>query len=107
MRSVLVITAWIIAVALLIDLSPAGALPPSPDTGAELAARWCADCHMPAADTPRRDDVAPSFHAIAVNRSAEQIRDSLSKPHAKPMGGIALNRREVEDVTAYIKGLGD
>lgn len=107
MRSVLVITAWIIAVALLIDLSPAGALPPSADTGAELAARWCADCHMPAADAPRHDEAAPTFHTIALNRSADQIRDSLAKPHAKPMGGIALNRREVEDVTAYIKALGD
>lgn len=85
---------------LAFDLDTAQALPPSADNGAELAARWCADCHM-----EKRDD-APSFQNIAARRSAADIRAALAQPHARPMGGIPLNRREIDDVTAYIKGLG-
>ncbi|MBR9972561.1 c-type cytochrome [Magnetospirillum sulfuroxidans] len=100
MRSAAILAALAMAAAFLCDLSPAQALPPSPDSGAELAARWCADCHL----EQGRD--APSFHAIAAKRSVADIRAALAKPHARPMGGISLNRREIDDVTAYIKGLG-
>lgn len=99
MRAVAILVALAIAAAFLFDLSPAEALPPSPDSGAELVARWCADCHL----EQGRD--APSFQSISTKRSVGDIRAALSKPHAQPMGGILLNRREIDDVAAYIKGL--
>jgi len=99
MRWLAVMVAAVMAVLLGLDLGPAEALPPSADNGAELAARWCADCHL-----EQRPD-APSFKTIAAHRSAADIRAALAKPHARPMGGISLNRREIDDVTAYIKGL--
>lgn len=98
MRSLAIVMALVTAILVSVDLEPAGALPPSPDSGAELAARWCADCHM------EPDRAAPSFRAIA-KRPAADIRAALSRPHARPMGGISLNRREIDDVAAYIKGL--
>lgn len=99
MRSWVLGLALVVAVVAALDLSPAEALSPSPDSGAELAARWCADCHMEAG----RD--APSFRAISARRSAADIRAALAKPHARPMGGISLNHREIDDVAAYIKTL--
>ncbi|MBI2241661.1 MAG: c-type cytochrome [Magnetospirillum gryphiswaldense] len=100
MRLLALLVAVTMAVLLGFDLGPAEALPPSADNGAELAARWCADCHI-----EQRSD-APTFKTIASRRSVADIRAALSKPHARPMGGISLNRREIDDVTAYIKGLG-
>ena len=99
MRMMALVVAATLTAVLGLDLSPAEALSPSPDNGAELAARWCADCHM---DQGR---ASPSFHAISVRRSAADIRSALARPHARPMGGIALNRREIDDVTAYILSL--
>lgn len=99
MRWMAVVMAVATAVILGFDLSPAEALSPSPDNGAELAARWCADCHL------EQGRAAPSFRAISARRSAADIRAALAKPHARPMGGISLNRREIDDVTAYIKAL--
>lgn len=99
MRLLALLVAVTVAVLLAFDLGPAEALPPSAENGAELAARWCADCHI-----EQRSD-APSFKSIALQRSLDDIRAALTKPHARPMGGIPLNRREIDDVTAYIKGL--
>jgi mono/diheme cytochrome c family protein len=94
--------------ALAATIRNAGALPPSAESGADLAARWCADCHMSAPDhgAPDHGAKAPSFAAISADRTAEQIRQSLTRPHARPMGGIALNKREAQDVAAFIKTLG-
>ncbi|MGE4278984.1 MAG: cytochrome c [Magnetospirillum sp.] len=99
MRVLALLVALSVAVLLAFDLGPAEALPPSAESGAELAARWCADCHM-----EQRSDT-PSFNTIAGRRSLDDIRASLTKPHARPMGGISLNRREIDDVSAYIKSL--
>lgn len=99
MRSVSILAVLGLVMAFFLDLAPADALPPSADNGAEVVARWCADCHM-----NQRGDT-PSFQTISARRSAADIRSALSKPHARPMGGIRLNRREIDDVTAYIKGL--
>lgn len=99
MRSVSILAILALVLAFFLDLAPADALPPSADNGAEVVARWCADCHM-----GQRDDT-PSFQAISSRRSVADIRTALSKPHARPMGGIRLNRREIDDVAAYIKGL--
>lgn len=84
--------------------SPAGAVAPSAEAGAELASRWCAACHV-VAPSGAGTDAAPSFAAIARLRSTEDIRSFLAKPHARPMRGFTLTTREIEDVTAYIETL--
>lgn len=89
---------------LWLTASPAGAVAPSTEAGAELAARWCAACHV-VAPSGAGTDAAPSFSAIANQRSAGEIRAFLSQPHAKPMRGFNLSNREIEDVAAYISSL--
>lgn len=94
---VLGVVAWLTA-------SPAGAVAPSAEAGAELAARWCAACHV-VAPSGAGTDAAPSFAAIATHRSPGEIRAFLTQPHAKPMRGFSLTNREIDDVTAYIASL--
>jgi mono/diheme cytochrome c family protein len=77
---------------------------PSPEAGGELAARWCAACHVVSVSGAGGSS-APSFGAIAQHRAAADIRAALSRPHARPMRGFTLKRHEVDDVTAYIESL--
>ncbi len=85
---------------------PAAAVAPSAEAGAELAARWCAACHVIAPDGAGTD-AAPSFVSIARKRSPEEVKAFLAKSHAKSMRGFTLSTREIEDVTAYITSLND
>lgn len=94
----------LLGVALWMGASPARAIAPSAEAGAELAARWCAACHV-VAPSGAGTDAAPSFAAIAQRRSTDDIRAFLAKPHARPMRGFNLTTREIEDVTAYIETL--
>lgn len=77
---------------------------PSPEAGAEIAARWCAGCHV-VAKSGAGTDAAPSFPSIATRRDQSDLRLFLSKPHARAMRGFNLTAREVEDVVAYIHSL--
>jgi mono/diheme cytochrome c family protein len=85
---------------------PAAAVAPSPETGAEIAARWCADCHVisPSGEGISR---APGFPQMADNRSHAEILHALTGPHAQPVKGFTLSPREVADVAAYIDSLKD
>jgi mono/diheme cytochrome c family protein len=74
------------------------------ERGRVLAERWCASCHgmeRPSVAT----DAAPPFATIAKGRSPEQLRAWLTDPHP-PMPNPGLDRREVEDVIAYLQRLG-
>ncbi|MBI5163660.1 MAG: c-type cytochrome, partial [Magnetospirillum sp.] len=75
-----------VAVGLWLMAGPARALTPSADAGAELAARWCAGCHV-VAPSGAGTDAAPSFLTLARSRTADQLRLFLAKPHARPMRG--------------------
>jgi mono/diheme cytochrome c family protein len=96
------------AVSLVIWLTagPAGAVAPSAEVGADIAARWCADCHVVAPSGAGTDN-APNFTNVARARDGSWLKDFLSKPHAKPMRGFALTVREVDDVAAYIVTLNE
>lgn len=94
----------VLGMCLWLTASPAGAVAPSAEAGAELAARWCAACHV-VAPSGAGTDAAPAFAAIANHRSTGEIRTFLSQPHAKPMRGFNLTTREIEDVAAYISSL--
>lgn len=71
--------------------------------GAQLASKWCNQCHATAtaSDAP---DVGPPFTEIARTRDAEYLRTFLADPHG-PMKGIELPRQEIEDLVAYITHL--
>ncbi|HTH16543.1 MAG TPA: cytochrome c [Magnetospirillum sp.] len=94
----------VLGAVLWLTASPAGAVAPSAEAGADLAARWCAACHV-VSPSGAGTDAAPSFAAIANQRSPNEIRNFLAKPHARPMRGFSLSTREIEDVTAYIASL--
>jgi mono/diheme cytochrome c family protein len=74
--------------------------------GKDLAARWCASCHLIAADQNPVPTVAPSFAAIGrrpgfdVNRLAK----SMQFPHPA-MPGRELAREQADDIAAYIATL--
>ncbi len=84
--------------------SPAGAGGASVEAGADLAARWCAGCHVVSTSGAGQEQ-GPSFADIAARRNGQELRDFLSHPHARPMRGFTLTQREVEDVSAYIQTL--
>ncbi len=86
-------------------LSPAGALP-SAEGGADIAARWCAACHV-VSPLGGGNEQGPSFPDIAYQRSDEQIRDILLKPHGRPMGGFTLSPPEINDLLEYFRSLGE
>jgi mono/diheme cytochrome c family protein len=75
--------------------------------GEQLARRWCASCHVVAADQTHGADNVPSFAAIAKmpGFSAERIAAFLRDPHPK-MPDIQLTTQETEDLAAYITSLG-
>ena len=83
----------------------AEALAPSPETGADIASRWCADCHVVSLSGAGIEH-APSFPTLSTTRNSAQILAAL-KSHAQPMRGFTLSPREVQDVTAYISSLKD
>lgn len=83
---------------------PAAAVAPSPETGGEIAARWCADCHVVSLNGAGIER-GPGFLQLAEQRSHEQIVSALSGPHAQPMKRFTLSPREVADVAAYIDSL--
>lgn len=74
--------------------------------GERLARRWCAGCHLVAADQTRAAVDAPSFAALAgaSNRTPEGIADFLALPgttHSR-MPDLALSRVEIDDLVAYL-----
>lgn len=87
--------------ALWLSASPAKATAASAEAGAELAARWCAACHV-VSPSGAGGTQGPSFPDIAARRTVAELRAFLAQPHAKPMSGFTLRPREVEDVAAYI-----
>ena len=73
------------------------------DHGEQLAKRWCASCHIVAADQTRGADNVPAFASIAKRPgfSEEAAARFLMDPHPK-MPDMQLGRGEAEDLAAYI-----
>lgn len=74
--------------------------------GAQLAQRWCANCHVLGGKPPATiQQGPPSFHAIAQgNRTDNQLRIFLAHPHGG-MPDLALSRSEITDLIGYIDTL--
>lgn len=74
-------------------------------SGARIAGRWCAACHL-VGPQQTASDAVPSFYAIAQAPSTtqESLALFLSRKHP-PMPDFALTRTETADVSAYILSL--
>jgi mono/diheme cytochrome c family protein len=72
--------------------------------GETLAKRWCATCHVVAADQTRGSTQAPPFSAIGKRPGFDDARLALFllTPHPR-MPDMNLSRSEAADLTAYIK----
>ncbi|MCC6946449.1 MAG: cytochrome c [Bradyrhizobiaceae bacterium] len=95
----------VVALFSLVALStPAGAADVA--AGKELSLRWCAACHLVAADQQPAPTAAPPFAAIAGKPgfNADQLAKSIQFPHPL-MPGRELSRTQAADVAAYIATL--
>jgi mono/diheme cytochrome c family protein len=74
--------------------------------GRTLARRWCATCHVVAANQQRATGEAPPFSAIArrPDFNATRLSNFLLDPHPK-MPNMSLTRTEAADIAAYIATL--
>jgi mono/diheme cytochrome c family protein len=95
-----------IIVSALLAIAGAAAAQADVNKGAQLAKRWCANCHVidgkPAGAVPQGP---PSFPAIARSGlSPDQLRAFLSHPHGA-MPDLALTRVQIDDLIGYIETL--
>jgi mono/diheme cytochrome c family protein len=74
--------------------------------GEQLARRWCAGCHLVAADQRQAMTEAPPFASIAgrPDFDANRLAFFLLEPHPK-MPNMSLSRAEAGDIAAYIGSL--
>ncbi len=74
--------------------------------GQTLARRWCATCHVVAANQQRPTGEAPPFATIArrPDFDATRLTNFLLDPHPK-MPNMSLTRMEAADIVAYIATL--
>ena len=74
--------------------------------GEEIAGRWCASCHVVAADQRQATSEAPPFATIArrPDLDANRLAFFLLEPHPK-MPSMSLTRSEAADLAAYIASL--
>ncbi len=76
--------------------------------GQEIAQRVCAGCHQMSSRVGGEYEgkYVPSFPEVArlPGRTADQLRAFILAPH-RPMPGLPLTVREVEDIVAFIRSL--
>jgi mono/diheme cytochrome c family protein len=72
--------------------------------GAELSAEWCAPCHHIAPGGAMKEE-PPSFAAIAVYRTPDQMRAAMVAPHLGMPPLVEILGLEAEDLIAYIVSL--
>jgi cytochrome c len=75
------------------------------DNGRRVAERRCVPCHAVAPSARREVADAPPFETIARKFALqpEMLAFAILDPH--PRMNVALTRREVEDIAAYINTL--
>jgi mono/diheme cytochrome c family protein len=74
--------------------------------GRDLARKWCAACHLVAANQDPAPTVAPTFASIGRKRgfNTGQLAKSMLAPHPQ-MPGRELAREQADDIAAYIATL--
>jgi mono/diheme cytochrome c family protein len=76
----------------------------SPEVGQDLAADWCSRCHDIGREGRMKQE-PPSFAAIAVYRTAEQIRSKIAAPHTGMPEIAQVLGLNLDDLVAYIVSL--
>lgn len=95
------------ALAVIFALCATTAFAQSPERGAALAKRWCANCHViertPAAASA---DGLPTFPALAdaPGQTADHLRAAMTPQHSR-MPDFALGKQQQDDLAAYILSL--
>jgi mono/diheme cytochrome c family protein len=74
------------------------------DAGQDLAADWCSRCHDIGREGRMKQE-PPSFAAIAVYRSADQIRSRIAAPHTGMPEIAQVLGLNLDDLVAYIVSL--
>jgi mono/diheme cytochrome c family protein len=93
------------ALAVLLSLLTAGpALAADIAQGEKIARRWCAACHVVAADQTQASVAVPTFFNVAQRKSGQQLTTFLTDPHPK-MPDMSLTREEIADIVGYIESL--
>ncbi len=97
---------FVIAALLVAGLCPSVAGAADAQKGKEAAQRWCAECHLVAADQRRANADVASFASLArrPDFNAAQVAFFLLAPHP-PMPDLSLTRAEASDLAAYIATL--
>jgi len=100
------IVSGLVLLILIIAISPA-AFAADVASGEKLAKRWCAACHVVAADQKSGNTQVAPFSAIAKvpNFDAAKLALYLLTPHPK-MPDMSLSRSEAADLAAYIVSQG-
>lgn len=94
---------WMVMLLLLPGAAGAADL----DRGRELAARWCANCHVVDRTAPAgRADGLATLPAIAANpaTTAASLRGVMSAPHGR-MPDLSIGAKDQDDLIAYILSL--
>ncbi len=101
------ICGYLLSLILLIGFTQ-GAAAADAIQGQTLAKRWCAACHVVAADQKSGNTQAPPFSAIAKMPRFDVARLALFllEPHPK-MPDMNLSRSEATDLAAYIQSQGN
>lgn len=75
--------------------------------GADLAKRWCSECHVVGPDV-KGGDAGPSFESVArrPDISGQDLEIWLADPHP-PMDTLDLTAIETRVLTRYILSLGE
>jgi mono/diheme cytochrome c family protein len=73
-------------------------------TGRKLAVEWCSRCHHIWPGGGMTDD-PPSFSAIAMLRTPEEIRSNILAPHAMMPEVARILGLNVDDLVSYITSL--
>lgn len=87
-------------------LAPA-AFAQSPERGAQLAKRWCANCHVvESSPSAASADGLPTFPALAnaPGQSADHLRAAMNPQHSR-MPDFSLGKQQQDDLAAYILSL--
>jgi mono/diheme cytochrome c family protein len=99
--------AGLVCVSLLVAIAGGGGAAADADKGGILAKRWCASCHVVAADQQRGSTSAAPFSEIArqPGLDAAKLALFLLAPHPR-MPDMSLSRSEAADLAAYIERQG-
>ena len=74
------------------------------EAGRLSAQAWCTECHSVELETAGTGKFAPDFTVIAKRRTARWLHAFLQSKHTL-MPDFVLNRREADDIIAYIFSL--